>query len=166
MVLEVVAFQGKLLATCLIGSTIYKIYAWSLSDLTQIESIITAPITNVTDYLPYMFCDGVNLFFTNSGLTINESANDYNLGKFIFNAAAFTIAADSSVSIDIGFEKTTNTFINAGVLHTVVKGQIYSYGAGLARQFVKYLDIDSLQVFKFKTINYISDGSISESLNL
>jgi hypothetical protein len=166
LVLEVVVVQGKLLAICFINNTTHKIYAWSLNDLTQIESQVAAPITAVNNFLPYMFCDGVNLFFTNSGLDINSSTNDYDLGKFIFNPVAFTIVSDSSFAVDNQFEKTTNIFVNGGVLNTVIKGQIYAYGPGVSRAFVKYLDSNSSQVFKFKAINYLSNGSIGEPLNL
>ena len=166
LVLEVVVTQGKLIAICFINSTTYKVYAWNLGDLTQIESLVAAPALSSTDFLPYMYCDGSNLFFTNSGLTINSSTNNYDIGKFVFDPIAFTIVADSSFSIDSQFEKTTNTFVNAGVLNTLVSGQIYSYSSGIARVFVKYLDVNNSQVFKYKTINYISSESVGELLNL
>lgn len=167
-VLDVIVHKGKLICFTLNTSTLtYQAFSFDLSNLDVLEGEITMPKVSGVDNQPYMYSDGVNVYFTNSTNTINDSTNDYSVGCFIFDATNLTFTSASFSDIDANFEKTTNVFVNTdGNLFTFISGNVYRYDLdGAARVFLDNFNTLNGFVFKFGGQNYYTNGEVAVSWN-
>lgn len=167
-ILDTIVHKGKLICFTLNTSTLtYQAFSFDLSNLDVLEGEITMPKVSGVDNQPYMYSDGVNVYFTNSTNTINDSTNDYAVGCFLFDATNLTLTSVSFSNIDTNFEKTTNVFVNTdGNLFTFIAGNVYRYNlGGAARVFLDNFNTLNGFVFKFAGQNYYTNGEVAVSWN-
>jgi hypothetical protein len=168
-VVQTIAFKNKLICLTLNTSSLkYKAFAFALSDLTTIEGEINIPDTEGVDNQPYMYCDGEFLYFTNSGITINSTTDNFRIGKFSFDEINLTINSVSFFEIDSTFEKTTNVFINKDnqLLYSFTNGSLISYSFDSAPKIeVGFFNTVNGLVFKFNNSTYYSNGENAKKWN-
>lgn len=170
-VLQVIALKGKLICFTLNTTTLkYQAFAFDLGDLSTLEGEINLPDLSGADNQPYMYCDGEELYFTNSGALVNDSVNDYSIGKFAFDEVNLTISSVSFFDIDASFQKTTNVFINRANqrLFTLLNGTLAYYGVdggGLGVNQVGFFNTINGQVFSFNGSTYYSNGETATKWN-
>lgn len=168
-VLECVLIKGKLI--CFTFNDVllkYQAFSFDSSNLNVLEGEIAMPDLAAVDNQPYMYSDGEFLYFTNTETVVNESVNDYALGKFSFDENTLTIAAVSFSSIDNLFLKTTNAFIDKANndIYTFVEGNLHKYDiGGAARVLIGFFNIINGVVFKFESQTYYSNGNLASKWN-
>lgn len=167
LLLDCIFHKNTLIAMCVdTNNDNYHFYAIN-DTFNGVESEITVPIDSVSNNNPYMYCDGSFIYFTNTTNDINDSANDYDLGKFEFDEALFELNFVSSSQLNASFEKTTNVFINSlGELFTFVNTILnkYSINSGTV-DFICRLNSVNGYVFKFNGKTYYTNGSSAVLIN-
>lgn len=161
-VIDAIIHKEKLIALCIdTSNSNYSMYCFALSDLGTVQSLITIPVSNSSNNTPYMYCDGNFIYFTNSTTQINNSTNDISLGKFTFNATAFTLTAVSNALLNSNFQKTTNAFFgNNSELYTMVNGNLYRYSiSGANRVFVGFFNTLNGFVFRLNNEAFYTNGN-------
>lgn len=169
---QVIALKGKLL--CFTYNTAnsgkYQMFAFDLEDLTTIEAEITLANTIGTDNLPYMYCDGEDLYFTNSNTQVNGSADNFTIGRFVFDETALTITSAATFNLDPSFQKTTNVFINRANqrLFTFINGTLSYFpadGTAAAPTQVGFFNTLNGQIFSFSGNIFYSNGETAAKWN-
>lgn len=165
--LDCIVHKGKLLAYCVDTTTgveathVYRLFAFDLNSLNTVESEVTIPNTSAANNQPYMYCDGTNIFFTNSNAQINNASADNSVASFVFNETAFTLTHVSTFTLNSSFVKTTNVFFNAaGQLHTFINGVLNRYvlSGGTGITIATYNTINGF-VFRFNGNTYYTNGN-------
>lgn len=172
IVVQCIVHRDKLIALCLnTVTTTYDAFAFDIEDLTTVEGKIAMPKTSGTDYQPYMYCDGAFVYFSNSGTTIqsvNDSANDNDFAKFSFDAGALSFSLVSSFSLNVGFIKTTNVFMDSANerLYTFLNGTlVYYIFDGSPSTQVGFFDTVNGLVFHYFKSTYYSNGETATKWN-
>lgn len=168
-VLEVVLHKKKLICfTIDLVTLAYKAYSFDEADLNTVEGQITLSVTGVVDNQPYMYCDGDFIYFTNTVATVNDSVNDFRIGKFLFDPLLLELSLVSIFELDNLFQKTTNVFINklTTELFTFIAGELYKYDIGLSvREEIGFFNTTDGVVFKFNGKTYYSNGNVATKWN-
>lgn len=142
----------------------YKLFCFNASDMNTIIDEIPCPISNVSDNLPYMYCDGDFVYFTNSTGDVNNSVNDFDIAKYIFSDIPLSLSYVSSFSIENTFEKTTNVFFNKvlNCLYTFVSGQLAKYDiATPTKTSIGVFNTIDGAVFKLNNNTYYTNGGVA-----
>lgn len=167
-VVDCILHKSKLICFTFNSDTLkYQAFAFDPSDLSVLQGEITIPDTSGVDNQPYFYCDGEFIYSTNSLNSVNESVNDYSVGKFSFNETILTITFVSFFDLNSSFEKTTNLFIGTnGLFYTLMNGLLYSYNVdGSARVLVGNFSSINGIVFKFNNKIYYSNGNVATKWN-
>lgn len=163
--LECVAHKGKLICIAQKESnSSYKIYSFSLLSLDTIEGSINFPLSSLTDNMPYIFCDGDYVYFSNTAATVNDSSENYKVGKFLFNELDLSLTFVSSFELNLDFEKTTNSFIDKenSFFYTFINSQLVRYSIGSGTKIVVgFFNTINGNVFKLNGSTYYSNGNIA-----
>lgn len=168
-VLEVVLHKKKLI--CFTINTVsleYKAFSFDEADFNTVEGQITLSVGVIADNQPYIYCDGDYIYFTNTVAAVNDSIDDFKIGKFLFNPVLLTLTFTSSFSLNNLFQKTTNVFMNniIGALYTFISGELYEYNIGPAtRQEIGFFNTVDGIVFKFNGKTYYSNGNVATKWN-
>lgn len=170
VIADVIAFKGNMLALVFHPGTVtYKVFAYDLTDLNAAPSAlgisgITVPVG--TDNMPYMYCDGSFVYFTNE---YNNSVNDNVVSKFDYDEGAGTLTFVSSITLINGnFTKTTNAVLNNDKIYTFINNELVSYdltsaaSADLFSNFTLFYG----SIFKFNGIIYYSRDEVATQWNL
>lgn len=171
VVVEAIIHKGKLI--CSVYDTVttenFSLYAFDMADLTTVENRINVVTETVTQRAPYLYCDGDFVYLTNTAAEVNDSDNDYEIGKYLFDEEDLTLTASSFFLLNAAFEKTTNLFINkaSGLFYTFVNGTLQSWNpdGSAAVQIGFFPTVDGV-VFKFNELTYYSNGNIGTKWNL
>ena len=166
---DAILFKGKLICFTLdTNALVYQAFAFDALDLSILEGEITMPATAGVDNAPYIYCDGAHVYFSNSSNSVNNSANDYDFGKFAFNENTLVFSFVSAAALNVGFQKTTNAFLNSADNHiyTFIAGVLVKYNltSGAGANLLTISGVNG-QVFKFNGFNYYSNGETSIKWN-
>ena len=168
-IVDVVLLKGKLI--CFTFDTVllkYQAFSFNEDNLDVVVGEIAIPDLSGSDNQPYMYCDNEYLYFTNTQTVINESVNNYDIGKFSFDEIALTVVSVSFTALDANFSKTTNVFIDkaSNKLYTFINGYLYNYDlAGAARVLMGFFNTINGVVFKFNGETYYSNGNSATKWN-
>jgi len=168
-VLEVILHKKKLICFTIDSVTLaYKAYSFDEADLNTVEGQITLSVTGIVDNQPYMYCDGDFVYFTNTVATVNDSVDDYRIGKFLFDPLLLDLSLVAIFELENLFQKTTNVFINklTTELFTFIAGELYKYDIGLSvREEIGFFNTIDGVVFKFNGKTYYSNGNVATKWN-
>lgn len=162
---DVIFHKKRLICLTLDTNTLeYKIYCFSDADLNTVLGASDIALSNADNNVPYMYCDGDFVYFSNSTAEVNDSANDNDFAKFRFDANSLEFVYVTTFDIDASFQKTTNVFLDGAnaKLFTFISGELISYefGTAVIENLGFFNTLDGV-VFKFNKYTYYSNGEIS-----
>lgn len=167
--LEAILHKNHLV--CLVFDSVlleYRLFAVNKNNYNSGPVEITIDSIDGVDNQPYMYCDGTHVYFTNSNSSLNQSVNDYTIGRFTFDEIAMTMTHNSTINLDTNFSKTTNVFINGSnsEIFSLINGDFYKWNFnGTAGQLLSTLNTINGVIFKLNSLNYYSNGNIAKKLN-
>jgi hypothetical protein len=167
--LEAILHKNHLI--CLVFDSVlleYRLFAVNKNNYNSTPVEIAIDSIDGVDNQPYMYCDGTYVYFTNSNSSLNQSVNDYSIGRFIFNEVAVTMTHNSTINLDVNFSKTTNIFINgsSSEIFSLINGEFYRWNfSGTAGQLLLILNTLNGVIFKMNSFNYYTNGNIAKKLN-
>ena len=157
---DVFVVGGMVLCFCLIPATNDYIFReFDISDLSVSTPVsIDISLANATDYVPYAYFDGTNMYLSNSA---NGVINDFDFKQF--NYTAGSLISVSSFSIDSSFVKTTNAVIKNGLLYTLINGELNSFNltTGAKISVDTYPGISG-NIFIFNSEVYFGSGEVAK----
>lgn len=168
-VLETILHKNKLICFTINTVTLeYRAYCFDSLDLDTVVGQITLGVGVIADNQPYMYCDGDFVYFTNTVANVNDSIDDFKVGKFLFDNVLLELSLVSSFELDNLFQKTTNVFIDklTTSLYTFIAGELYKYDIGLSvREEVGFFNTLDGVVFKFNGKTYYTNGNVATKWN-
>lgn len=162
-ILEAVVLKNRLICLCNnISQVDYKIYSFLLSDLENVEGIVSCPVNNSLDSHPFMYSDGEFVYFTNSDELLNSSSDDFKLGKFSFNESNLSLTSSSSFELESSFKKTTNCYIKNNSIYSLISGVVESFDfSSTTRIYNGFYSFNNGYIFVFENQLYFSTGDIA-----
>jgi hypothetical protein len=145
-----------------IDTEAYQIYAFHQDDFNTVVGTPDILITNAGDNVPYMYCDGQFVYFSNSTDEVNDTEEDWFFAKFLFDPDNFELNYSGNFQIENGFVKTTNVFITDEKLFTFILGVLtrFEFGGLLANDNLGFFNTINGVVFKLNGSTYYSNGEI------
>ncbi len=167
LVYEMMIITGYVVCLCLVGSTqTYRLYKFSLTDLAtpSLMTIIGASFPVGSDNKPYIYTNGQSLYISNN---TGNNANDNKLDVFAFNFGSNNITKTGSVTLDAGFQKTTNVVMVGTKLYTFIGGVLQQYDTigGAVTYIASYPGFIGI-VFTLNGSPYYTNGEVAKKWTL
>jgi hypothetical protein len=123
-------------------------------------AITGTSFSNASDFMPYVFSDGLNIYVTNN---MNSTANNYSIAKLSYNSGTATLASVGVFSLDNTFVKTSNATIKNGLLYTMISGVLNSFNltSGAKIALGNYSGVAG-QLFSFNGQIYFNSGEVAK----
>jgi hypothetical protein len=167
LIYEMLIIQGYVVCLCFLqGTTTYRIYKFSLTDLTtpSLMVISGASFPLGSDNKPFIYTNGASLFISNN---TGNNSSDYKFDVFSMNFGSNQLTKTGTVTIDTGFEKTTNAVMVNAKLYTFVAGVLKQYDTvGGALTFINSFPGQIGVVFALDGSPYYTNGEVAKKWTL
>lgn len=125
--LEMFIYQNYLLCVVFDPSVeTYLFRQFTLADLSESDPVALsgATIPTGSDFEPYFYSDGENVYITNEHGTTNI---DNDVSVFAYNPGIANLVFQATISLDVTFVKTTNAALKDKKLYVLSEGNLRSH---------------------------------------